>query len=421
MLYELTSEQLISVTRKWENRSYNYIDEQQYRSGCTKVINQIYQLHAHKEPIVLFFDSPVACLFAASLIYETRDRHLSVNSALSGNFNHIWQQRLMTENNLFIERQLPQFVKAKIENDVKSIFHNANMDGSVDKRIALSRALPQNFPPVSEERDNFLYASDFYYNHLYALKRSVSIYDYENVLEEFIIMYRRDFMTDGMIYTSNNYDWLRASFFSLFVLCDLYIQSGSIKNELIQSTVDLFFKGVFDIYWDHDLCLVSKLPLKVTRNDEGDLHNPDAAAIEFADGFNIYAINGRQIESRIWENVKNNTLTQQDFQEERNVETQAAIYTILGDERMMQLLGAKEIDTQTINHNNGDEEIVSLYKTESTFDFIQSNPFAWVKITCPSTGRSYLIGVEPHHTDALEALASLSPFEREDYSFDFRT
>lgn len=88
---------------------------------------------------------------------------------------------------------------------------------------------------------------------------------------------------------------------------------------------------------------------------------------------------------------------------------------------MLELLGAKEIDTRQIIHKNGDIETVTLLKTTDTFEEIENQPFCWVKMVCPSTGTQYLQGVEPHHKDALSAIASLSPFKKEEYSFDMRS
>jgi hypothetical protein len=87
----------------------------------------------------------------------------------------------------------------------------------------------------------------------------------------------------------------------------------------------------------------------------------------------------------------------------------------------MELLGAKEVDKQIIVHKNGDLETVTLLKTDDVFPEIDNQPFAWVKMVCRSTGTQYLHGVEPHHTCALEAIASLSMFKKEEYSFDMRS
>ena len=88
---------------------------------------------------------------------------------------------------------------------------------------------------------------------------------------------------------------------------------------------------------------------------------------------------------------------------------------------MLDLLGAKEVDVKVIKHRNGDKETVTLLKTEEVFEEIDGQPFAWVKMVCPSTGTQYLQGVEPHHTNALDAIASLSPFKAKEYSFNYRS
>jgi cobyric acid synthase len=116
-----------------------------------------------------------------------------------------------------------------------------------------------------------------------------------------------------------------------------------------------------------------------------------------------------------------NQITRERFMSEKNSEVRGGMYAILGQKGVMDLLGAEVIDVKVIAHANGDLETVELLKTKEKFPEIENQPFAWVKMVCPSTGTNYLQGVEPHHTNALEAIASLSMFSPKDYSFDFRS
>ena len=97
------------------------------------------------------------------------------------------------------------------------------------------------------------------------------------------------------------------------------------------------------------------------------------------------------------------------------------MYEVLGTEGIMTLLGAETVDAKEIHHANGDVETVELLKTKEVFTELENQPMAWVKMICPSTGTTYLQGVEPKYTDAVEAIASLSPFTKEEYSFNFRS
>jgi hypothetical protein len=109
------------------------------------------------------------------------------------------------------------------------------------------------------------------------------------------------------------------------------------------------------------------------------------------------------------------------FFTEKNSEIRGAMYSVLGEKRIMEMLGAIEIDKQLIQHANDEVEIVKLFKTSEIFPEIGNNPLAWVKFTCPSTGTDYLIACEPHYINAKDAAISLSIFDNSEYSFNFRT
>ena len=168
-------------------------------------------------------------------------------------------------------------------------------------------------------------------------------------------------------------------------------------------------------------CIVSILPTRIIRNNSGRLHNPSGPAIEFADGYKQWYINGRSVDQEVFEKALSGKITKKMFLSESNSDVKGAIYEILGQKKMMNLLGAQEVDRREINHANGDVETVTLLKTKERFEEIGNQPFAWVKMICPSTGTQYLQGVEPHHTNALEAIASLSPFKSSEYSFHYRS
>ena len=160
-------------------------------------------------------------------------------------------------------------------------------------------------------------------------------------------------------------------------------------------------------------------PIQAERNAQGRLHSATTAAVKFRDGSAYYFINGRSVPGWIIE--KKDAITKEKFLSETNAEIKGAMYEVLGQKGIMKLLGAETVDVKEITHANGDRETVELLKTRDTFAEIGNNPFAWVKVVCPSSGTNYLLGVEPRHTSALEAVASLSPFEAKGYSYNKRS
>jgi hypothetical protein len=176
---------------------------------------------------------------------------------------------------------------------------------------------------------------------------------------------------------------------------------------------------IYDFVAFPSIVFVSACPVKVHQETNKRLHNPNGPSVKFSDGYKVYAIHGRILPSWIWE--KKETITKEMFINEKNSEIRAAMYSILGEKRIMEILGAEEIDKQLIQHKNDEVEIVKLYQTIEVFPEANKQPLAWVKFTCPSTGTEYLIACEPHYTNAKEAAASLSIFKTEEYVFDYRT
>ena len=209
----------------------------------------------------------------------------------------------------------------------------------------------------------------------------------------------------------SNYGWV--SFY------DFFDKINIIDNFNFKQYKKILKSGVFNAYEFENCVFAIQPPIYVERNSQGRLHSTSTAAVKFRDGSSYYFINGRPIPE--WVVEKKDAITKDQFLQEKNSDIKGAIYEVLGSEGIINLLGAEITDTKTIHHANGDVETVELLKTKDTFPELDNKPMAWVKMTCPSTGTNYLVGVEPKYNDAIEAIASLSPFTKEEYSFNFRS
>jgi hypothetical protein len=231
----------------------------------------------------------------------------------------------------------------------------------------------------------------------------------------------RDNLRANLSYNLTSY-WCNISDYGWVAVYD-FIQKTNYFKEYDFVDFDnyklLLNSKMYDFIVFPSVVFVSSCPYEVHQEINKRLHNIDGPAIRFKDGYDVYAIHGRILPSWIWE--KKNTITKEMFISEKNSEIRAAMYSILGEKRMMEILDAKEIDKQVIQHLNDEVEIVKLFKTNEIFPETGNNPLAWVKFTCPSTGTDYLISCEPGFTNAKEAVASLSIFKKEEYSFNFRT
>lgn len=209
----------------------------------------------------------------------------------------------------------------------------------------------------------------------------------------------------------SNYGWV--SFY------DFFEKINVVDNFNFKQYKKILKSGVLNAYEFENCVFAIQPPIYVDRNSQGRLHSTSTAAVKFRDGSSYYFINGRPIPE--WVIEKKDSITKDQFLQEKNSDIKGAIYEVLGSEGIINLLGAEITDSKTIHHANGDVETVELLKTKDTFPELDNEPMAWVKMICPSTGTNYLIGVEPKYNDATEAIASLSPFTKEEYSFNFRS
>ena len=208
----------------------------------------------------------------------------------------------------------------------------------------------------------------------------------------------------------SNYGWV--SFYDFFEKINL------LDNFNFKQYKKLIRSNVFNAYEYENYVFAIQPPVYIETNLAGRLHSTTQAAVQFRDGSEYYFINGRSIPA--WIVNDKSSITKERFMKETDADIKGAIYESIGQQGMLDLLGAKVVDRREIVHANGDREVVELLKTDDLFEEIDNQPFAWVSMCCPSTGTHYLQGVEPHHTNAIEAIASLSPFNAKDYSFNFR-
>ena len=208
----------------------------------------------------------------------------------------------------------------------------------------------------------------------------------------------------------SNYGW--ASFYDFFEKINL------LDNFNFKQYKKLIRSNVFNAYEYENYVFAIQPPVYIETNLAGRLHSTTQAAVQFRDGSEYYFINGRSIPA--WIVNDKSSITKEQFMKETDADIKGAIYESIGQQGMLDLLGAKVVDRREIVHANGDREVIELLKTDDLFKEVDNQPFAWVSMCCPSTGTHYLQGVEPHHTNAIEAIASLSPFNAKDYSFNFR-
>lgn len=199
-------------------------------------------------------------------------------------------------------------------------------------------------------------------------------------------------------YGQHDANWL--SFFSFF------------RNEcgLLKETEKL--NGLMELakhagwFLPHEnICWVSERHCILNRDDEGRLHSLTEAAIDYPDGWKIYAVHGVRLPGWIIEEPEKITIEL--IEKEENSEIRRVMTDIYGLERYMKNCGAHIIHED----KNG-----QLFKKEINGD----EPIIMVKVinsTAEPNGefKTYFLRVPPNITNTTEAIAWTFDMKKDEY------
>jgi hypothetical protein len=179
---------------------------------------------------------------------------------------------------------------------------------------------------------------------------------------------------------------LYCSYFS-FCISVLDWECDRTKWLILQSVV----KECGWIYPFESICLVCDRPVKVSFDSEQRLHAEGESAIQFSDGFSLYAHHGLvlpeeygKLHPREWQS--------QWLLEEDNAELRRVLIQGIGYARICTELQATELD-------NWQE--YTLLKIDKNIDV---EPIHLLKMTCPSIGYIHALRVSPSVQSAREAI-----------------
>ena len=195
-----------------------------------------------------------------------------------------------------------------------------------------------------------------------------------------------NFSTYGNI---GDYGWV--SFYSYFK------KIGVLDFELFDNFVNLLESGIYDMIQFDTTCIVSKLPISIIKNIEGNLHSENSPAIKWNDGFSLYFWNGICVPKN-WIMDKN-SVTKDVIVNEKNAEKRRCLQEILGTKRFTDLLEVEVIDTDIDQKGYP----MNLYRTKEIDDVINDYIY-YLNVICPSTEREYYICV-PKASNVWEAKA----------------
>ena len=194
-------------------------------------------------------------------------------------------------------------------------------------------------------------------------------------------------------------------------------------NATLDSWNELYLNGnIYTAIFSELVCVVSKYPKKIHRNENNDLHNINGSSVEWGNSTNItewngFYINGRNIPEKHFKSISDKSFKMEDFINESNEEYKSTCIALMqekyGDEYLVDFFREylKETDSfvdkkdqryLTGTTNGMNIGVYTLFKGN-----INETNIAYVRCYCPSTDRMFFLGVDSSHTNAKDAIASL--------------
>jgi len=143
------------------------------------------------------------------------------------------------------------------------------------------------------------------------------------------------------------------------------------------------------IYPFDDFVVISEKPTKIKMKNML-LHNESGPSIEYADGFNVYSLNGVGVPKELVETDAQD-LDPHTIPKEQNAEVRREIVRKIGIERVCQRLKTKTLDI------DGDYELVLL-------DIGDGRNRPYLKMRNPSIQTYHIEGIEPSIKTVEQAL-----------------
>ena len=179
-------------------------------------------------------------------------------------------------------------------------------------------------------------------------------------------------------------------------------------------------------------CFVSERPIRCAIDNERRLHHDSKAAMEFKDGWKVYAYHGVSVSGAVIEHPESITIEQ--IKNEENAEVRRCMVERMGWQKFVDLSELKVIHADTLRSrfpilpasdlvNNEDpaafqyqegEEKAELLESSFLRDF-EDRPIRFVRLTCPSTGKVYVQRVAHNETRVYAAVGRSFGLSEEEY------
>jgi len=135
-----------------------------------------------------------------------------------------------------------------------------------------------------------------------------------------------------------------------------------------------------------DFAVVSRKPIFCSVDADRQLHNDFRSAIEYADGFEAFAINGVHVPEKVVTHPHEQEI--EEILDERYIEVKRIRIERYGWQRFLEKTRSKVIDSKLVDCSDGGSWLESLY-------YCQLDNMKALVTYDPSTGRPYFLEVDP--------------------------
>lgn len=279
MLSELSREELFEqVNTSWRTRVYKYSNAD-YENDCLKFITRFTKAAGVKKPVIVFLESPLACLLASISVDKIKTKELCNTFSIRSAINETWEE-IALMNQCFHVSDLYGSPREKMRETIVALFEKCKWKKDFDENDSNGGDIFHNY---------------FLSRNIEDIKKKISYHVWELYFPQGYA-YGGDFMTTSLNLVTDCHGNSSPWNYDVFIFYDFMSRLKIMKDPIFNSVLSLLLNGVYDFYWTGQFCFVIKLPKTVLRNKKGKLHSFDGIpAVEFSDGYKLYYKKGKRI------------------------------------------------------------------------------------------------------------------------------
>lgn len=192
---------------------------------------------------------------------------------------------------------------------------------------------------------------------------------------------------------------------------EYWTKIGIINDEKFNKYLEMTKCNAYYMIQFDTHCIISDMPTKILRNNQGELHYHKGPAVEFSDGYKQYYWRGMPVPEE-WIMDKD-SITKETVRNEDNAERRRALMEIIGPERFYELIADGQPITLIDQDNDHQGHPMKLFKC---FDDLLDKDVQWLEVIDPSTKETFVIFPPNQESkNVFDAKASTFNYEKIQY------